>query len=261
MATSLYSKKSTGNQAERGFTLAELLIVVAIIAVLTAIAIPVFTAQLERSREATDLSNIRSAMAEAVTDFLANGAEDMTDAVVLDIRQRAPGWLIEDGSPVLQTRTNGTEQDVPLPDNLMRGDAAIVVVYASGDVHVFPVEGSGIDDSVNVPNGSGGEGSSSGGGSSSGENSSSGEPFIGTLPSIVLSQELKDTAIPIEGVVRIGNGPNSSVRICLKGETLYTGNASTDVVYSTGSTYYMTDSHVWFIWSESERKWEQTGLS
>lgn len=34
-----------------GFTLAELLIVVAIIAVLVAIAIPIFTSQLEKSRE------------------------------------------------------------------------------------------------------------------------------------------------------------------------------------------------------------------
>ncbi len=38
----------------KGFTLAELLIVVAIIAVLVAIAIPVFTSQLEKSRESTD---------------------------------------------------------------------------------------------------------------------------------------------------------------------------------------------------------------
>lgn len=38
----------------KGFTLAELLIVVAIIAVLVAIGIPIFTSQLEKSREATD---------------------------------------------------------------------------------------------------------------------------------------------------------------------------------------------------------------
>lgn len=59
----------------RGFTLAELLIVVAIIAVLVAIAIPVFTQQLERSREATDLANIRSAYAEAISDALETGAD------------------------------------------------------------------------------------------------------------------------------------------------------------------------------------------
>ena len=38
-----------------GFTLAELLIVVAIIGVLVAISIPIFSSQLEKSREATDL--------------------------------------------------------------------------------------------------------------------------------------------------------------------------------------------------------------
>lgn len=55
---------------KKGFTLAELLIVVAIIAVLVAIAIPIFTSQLEKSREATDLSNIRSAYAEVTTAML-----------------------------------------------------------------------------------------------------------------------------------------------------------------------------------------------
>jgi len=55
---------------KKGFTLAELLIVVAIIAVLTAIAIPIFTAQLERSREETDIANMRAAKAAAVAFFL-----------------------------------------------------------------------------------------------------------------------------------------------------------------------------------------------
>lgn len=43
-----------------GFTLAELLVVVAIIAVLVAIAIPVFSAQLDRANAAVDEANIRS---------------------------------------------------------------------------------------------------------------------------------------------------------------------------------------------------------
>ncbi len=53
-----------------GFTLAELLIVVAIIAVLVAIAIPVFNVQLEKSREATDAANLRAAYAEVMTAAL-----------------------------------------------------------------------------------------------------------------------------------------------------------------------------------------------
>ena len=70
---------------KKGFTLAELLIVVAIIAVLTAIAIPVFTSQLEKSREATDLSNIRSAYAEVTTAILTGDLDDATKAANVKI--------------------------------------------------------------------------------------------------------------------------------------------------------------------------------
>lgn len=59
-----------------GFTLPELLIVVAIIAVLVAIAIPVFSAQLESSKQASDLASIRDAYAEAAGDALLNGGKD-----------------------------------------------------------------------------------------------------------------------------------------------------------------------------------------
>ena len=54
-----WAKCTTGG----GFTLAELLIVVAVIAVLVAVAIPTFGNQLERSRQAVDLSNLRDAYA------------------------------------------------------------------------------------------------------------------------------------------------------------------------------------------------------
>lgn len=49
-----------------GFTLAELLIVVAIIGVLVAISIPIFSKQLEKSRDAVSVANIRNAYAEAM---------------------------------------------------------------------------------------------------------------------------------------------------------------------------------------------------
>ena len=50
-------------KSQKGFTLAELLVVVAIIAVLVAVAIPVFSAQLKKARLAVDEANIREAYA------------------------------------------------------------------------------------------------------------------------------------------------------------------------------------------------------
>ena len=58
---------------KKGFTMAELLIVVAIIAVLVAIAIPVFTAQLDKSKVATEVANGRSAYADYAASCLGNG--------------------------------------------------------------------------------------------------------------------------------------------------------------------------------------------
>ncbi|MGC8025632.1 type IV pilin protein, partial [Salmonella enterica] len=52
-------------KSKKGFTLAELLIVVAIIAVLVAISIPVFTSQLKKARLAVDHSAMRDAYALA----------------------------------------------------------------------------------------------------------------------------------------------------------------------------------------------------
>ena len=64
-----------GNRKTRGkgFTLAELLIVVAIIAVLVSISIPIFTSQLHKARVATDWANLRAYYAEIQADFISTG--------------------------------------------------------------------------------------------------------------------------------------------------------------------------------------------
>ncbi len=138
MAALFYSKKSTGNQSERGFTLAELLIVVAIIAVLTAIAIPVFTAQLERSREATDLSNIRAAYAEVVADYLAAGAKESKTATVSQIEQQTAGWMTEDA--ILNTRINGREYETIIPA-VVKGDSVTLTIDADGTLTISSTSG------------------------------------------------------------------------------------------------------------------------
>ena len=55
---------------KKGFTLMEMLIVVAIIAILIAIAIPTFASSLNKARIATDEANIRSGYASVMTDVL-----------------------------------------------------------------------------------------------------------------------------------------------------------------------------------------------
>lgn len=55
---------------KKGFTLAELLVVVAIIGVLVAISIPIFTSQLKKARLATNQANARAAYAAATTQYM-----------------------------------------------------------------------------------------------------------------------------------------------------------------------------------------------
>lgn len=73
-----------------GFTLAELLIVVAIIAVLVAISIPIFNSQMEKAREATDMANIRAAYAEASAELLTN--ETTTYSKDITAQQKEDKW-------------------------------------------------------------------------------------------------------------------------------------------------------------------------
>ena len=92
-----------------------------------------FTTQLERSREATDLSNIRAAYAEAVAEYLASGATEAKTATVSSVKQQTSGWSIDD--PKLYTRINGTEEAVTLPE-IKEGDSVTVNVAADGKVTV-----------------------------------------------------------------------------------------------------------------------------
>lgn len=97
----------------------ELRVFVTIIGVLVAISIPIFTSQLEKAREATDLANIRSAYAECsaavLTDTKASDNTDAAKGVVVTVdgtskvvtakrdvklTQQVAGWTDNNGKDV-----------------------------------------------------------------------------------------------------------------------------------------------------------------
>lgn len=131
-------KKTLRNK--KGFTLAELLIVVAIIAVLVAIAIPIFSSQLEKAREATDLANIRAAYAECSASVLTNEASSTKVTLNSDgsaqedvsINQKKPGWSGDNANAKI-----GTEPVSNLFSTAVSNEVTVKVT-AAGAVTITP---------------------------------------------------------------------------------------------------------------------------
>lgn len=101
-----------------GFTLIEMLIVVAIIAILVAVSIPLVNSSLERARESTDAANERSFKAVLLISF-ANGKYDVTDgsATPFDVDtiykyDAANGVIADKGDTSVKTYGKSTKIDV-----------------------------------------------------------------------------------------------------------------------------------------------------
>lgn len=95
-------------KSSKGFTLMEMLIVVAIIAVLVAIAIPTFTSSLNKARVATDEANIRSGYASVMAEVLTNQISDENNTTNAANAADATYTLLVDGSVRKNDDTSNT---------------------------------------------------------------------------------------------------------------------------------------------------------
>ena len=141
-----------------GFTLAELLIVVAIIAILVAIGIPAFSTAMERSRETVDLSNIRGAYAEFMAGTLGGAAN--TGYYKVNIKQRdVTNWIIDTNgflTNIVEYDSTGKKYVTPtqMPDKdqgLANGDIWVRFTTKEGSTTTTTGEGDGAT-STTTPN-------------------------------------------------------------------------------------------------------------
>ena len=98
---------------------------------LVAIAIPVFTTQLEKSREATDQANVRSAYADVMANYLTNA--DSGYSMTVSARQTQPDWQGPVGT--ITTQVDGTESQIEYSAKTT-GDDYTVAIDASGSVTI-----------------------------------------------------------------------------------------------------------------------------
>lgn len=88
---------------KKGFTLAELLVVVAIIAVLVAVSIPIFSAQTKKANLATNQANARAAKAAAVSEVLGNGYDSTKTIYAYDITKGTGAFGSDNGKLTIAT--------------------------------------------------------------------------------------------------------------------------------------------------------------
>lgn len=113
----------------KGFTLMEMLIVVAIIAILIAVAIPTFSSALTKAKLATDEANLRALKGLIITEYLTEGTLTTSEQ-----------FLSADGSSVVSASGMPSQSD--------SGNYISYTCSVSGTAYTYSADIAGVDSSV-----------------------------------------------------------------------------------------------------------------
>lgn len=128
-----------------GFTLVELIIVVAIMGVLIALLAPSYARHVEKSRETVDIANVRSAYAEIMAEVMDEDASNIVKVVKL--KQKRNDWQAFDPVVIAGKTHYKSEGDTDNQQGIPVANGECEVSYSEATGILFDWKGTGKDSS------------------------------------------------------------------------------------------------------------------
>ena len=128
-----------------GFTLVELIIVVAIMGVLIALLAPAYARHVEKSRETVDIANVRSAYAEIMAEVMDEDASNIVKVVKL--KQKRNDWQAFDPVVIAGKTHYKSEGDTANWKGIPVANGECEVSYNEATGILFDWKGTGKDSS------------------------------------------------------------------------------------------------------------------